>query len=667
MSEYTQDGRFLSIVTPLAKDELLLTSINGIEAISSLFQFSLTALSQNTDIKPEDLIHKSVTFTIHDNEKRVFNGYVSHFSFGEIKNNGLREYQLTIVPWTWFLNQNENRRIFQNKNTKDIVSQVFADLGYNDFDFKAEGGNPREYCVQYGESDLTFVMRLLAEEGYACFFNHDKKKHTLVIVDQMSAYAESPQSKLTYSKGNSPDAEINAWQHNYELKKGEWIVNDYNFKEPNKNLISQSTSKSKLEKNSQFKHYSYPSQYDFALGSKLANARMDAEEASANTISGASSCSGFSAGQFFSLLKHEAKSEMGKYLLLSVHHQASDASYFSSQGGDDQYSNSFSCMPLENMYRPPMVYTRPVMYGPQSALVTGPKGEEIYIDDFGRIKVQFMWDRDGKKDENSSCFIRVMQSFAGNGWGSSFIPRIGHEVIISFLDGDPDRPIVTGSVYNGNNKPPYASKTQSGIKTHSTKGGGADNYNEIRFDDKKASEQVYIQAEKNLDTYVKNNETIDIGNNETLTVGNDRVKSVKHDEVLTIGNDRTKTVKHDENSTIENDRNKTVNNNQTENIIKNKTIEVGQNHRESITGNMIINVDKDLTENVNGKYVEKVTKAYEASAKTITLEAADEITFKTGSAKITMKKNGDITISGKNINIKGSGNVVLKGSKVLAN
>jgi type VI secretion system secreted protein VgrG len=675
MSEFTQDGRFLSIVTPLAKDELLLTSINGIETISSLFQFSLTTLSQNTDIKPEALINKSVTFTIHDDEPRLFNGYVSHFSFGEIKSNGLREYHLTIVPWAWFLNQNENRRIFQNKNTKEIVSQVFSDLGYNDFDFKAEGGNPREYCVQYGESDLTFVMRLLAEEGYASFFTHEKKKHTLVIVDQMSAYAESPNSKLTYSKGNSPDAEINAWQHNYALKKGEWIVNDYNFKEPNKNLTANSPSKSKFEKNSQFKHYSYPSQYDFTLGSKLANARMDAEEAGANTISGGSSCSGFSAGQFFSLLKHDAKSEAGKYLLLSVQHQASDASYYSSQGNDEQYSNTFSCMPTDNMYRPPMVYNRPVMFGPQSALVTGPKGEEIYIDEFGRIKVQFMWDQEGKKDENSSCFIRVMQSFAGNGWGSSFIPRIGHEVIISFLDGDPDRPIVTGSVYNGNNKPPYASKTQSGIKTHSTKEGGNDNYNEIRFEDKKASEQVYIQAEKNLDTYVKHDETVTVDNNQTITVGNDqnitignnRNKLVKNNEVVTISNDRTKTVKHDENSTIKNDRNKTVSNNQTENIAKNKTIEVGNNHLESISGNMTISVEKDLTENINGKYIEKVTKAYEASAKTISLEAADEITLKTGSAKIIMKKNGDITISGKNINVKGSGNVVLKGSKVLAN
>lgn len=658
MSDFTQDGRFLSIATPLAKDELLLTSIDGIESISDLFQFNLTALSENVDIKPKELINKSVTVTIHDDKKRFFNGFVNHFTFGEIKNNGLREYQFSIVPWTWFLKKTESRRIFQNKNSKEIISQVFSDLGYNDFDFKAEGGNPREYCVQYGESDFTFVMRLLAEEGYASFFSHQDKKHTLVIVDQMSAYAECAQSKLTYSKGNSPDAEINTWQHDYEFKKGEWIVNDYNFKEPNKNLTALSTSKSTFDKNSQFKHYVYPSVYDFTLGSKLVNARMDAEEVGANTIKGDSSCSSFSTGQFFNLIKHETISEQGKYLLLSVYHHAKDSSYLSSQE-DDQYTNSFTCMPLANMYRPPMVYQRPTMLGPQSALVTGPSGEEIYIDEFGRIKVQFMWDKEGKKDENSSCFIRVMQSLAGNGWGSSFIPRIGHEVIVSFLDGDPDRPIVTGSVYNGNNKPPYDSKTRNGIKTHSTKGGSSDNYNEIRFEDKKSNEQVYIQAEKDLDTYVKNNET--------LTIDKDRTKTVKHDEISQIGNDRTKTVKHDENSTIENDRNKTVNNNQTESIANNKTIEVGKDHREAIAGNMTINVDKNLKESIKGKYVEDVTEEYALHAKTITLDADEKIIIKTGSAQIVMKSNGDITISGKNINLKGSANVVIKGSKVLTN
>ncbi|MCP4324582.1 MAG: type VI secretion system tip protein VgrG [Alteromonadales bacterium] len=659
MSAYTQDERFLSIVTPLAKDELLLTSINGIESISSLFQFSLTALSENTDIEAKALINKSVTFTIHDGIKRVFNGMVSHFSFGEIKHNGLREYHLTVVPWTWFLDRAENRRIFQNKTCKDIVSQVFSDLGYNDFDFKAAPGSAREYCVQYAESDLTFVMRLLAEEGYASYFKHEDGKHTLMIVDQMSAYAESPQTELTYSKGDSPDAEINAWLHNYEFKKGEWIVNDYNFKEPNKNLIAQSVSKSKLEKNSKYKHYDYPSLYDFASGSKIANARMDAEEVNSNTIAGASSCSSFAAGLFFKLDKHDAKSEKGKYLLLTVHHQASDNTLLTGQGGDEHYSNNFTCMPIESMYRPPMVYNRPVMYGPQSALVTGPKGEEIYIDEFGRIKVQFMWDRDGKKDENSSCFVRVMQAWAGNGWGSSFIPRIGHEVIITFLDGDPDRPIVTGSVYNGNNKPPYPSKTQSGIKTHSTKKGGADNYNEIRFEDKKDGEQIYVHAEKDLDTQVENNET--------LTVDNDRIKTIKNDENSTINNNRSKRVDKNQSESIGENKTIDVGKDHTETIGKNVDITIGENHTEAIGKNMTISVEKDLKETVNGQYTEAVTKEYGLKAKTITMQADEQITLKTGSAQIVMKSNGDITISGKNINVKGSGNVVLKGSKVLSN
>jgi type VI secretion system secreted protein VgrG len=252
-----------------------------------------------------------------------------------------------------------------------------------------------------------------------------------------------------------------------------------------------------------------------------------------------------------------------------------------------------------------------------------------------------MWDQEGKKDENSSCFIRVMQSFAGNGWGSSFIPRIGHEVIISFLDGDPDRPIVTGSVYNGNNKPPYASKTQSGIKTHSTKEGGNDNYNEIRFEDKKASEQVYIQAEKNLDSLVKNNQTVDVGNNDSLTVGNDqalavannRVKSIKKNETIKIGNDRTTTITKNETITVENNRSKTVDGSQIEKIAKNKTIDVGKNHIETIVGDMIINIDKDLSEVIKGNYTDEVTKDYSVKAKTITLEAKKKSPLKQAQLK----------------------------------
>jgi type VI secretion system secreted protein VgrG len=643
MSDFTQDNRFIAITTPLGKDELLLTAIEGAEYVSSLFQFQLTTLSTNLEIKPEEIIGKQVSVKIQNEQGRVFHGFVNQFSFGEVKSNGFREYRLTMVPWLWFLSKTENRRIFQNKNTRDIVSQVFSDLGFNDFDFRAQGGKPREYCVQYGESDLHFVSRLLEEEGYAYYFKFEEKKHTLVIVDKANAYDETPETNLNYSKGSTPDSQILDWEHNYEFRKGVWTLNDYNFKEPNKSLIAETKSKSKFANVGKFKHYDYPDLYEFGSGQELVKIRMDAEEVPMDTIEGASNCSTFYAGGMFKVDQHDAKSEKGSYILLAVQHQAHDSSYFSGESGDSDYINQFTCIPSEVHFRPIQTHHRPVMKGPQSAVVTGPAGEEIYIDEFGRIKVQFIWDREGKKDENSSCFLRVMQSWAGNGWGASFIPRIGHEVIVTFLDGDPDRPIITGTVYNGQNKPPYSSKTQSGIKTHSTKGGSAANFNEIRFEDKKGSEQVYVHAEKNMDTMVEN------------------------DETLTVDHDRTKTIKHDENSTIENDRNKIVNNNQSETIKNNKTIEVGNDHNETVKSNMTIHVEKDLKETVRGKYVENVTKAYDLHAKTITMDADDSITIKTGAAKIVMKSNGDITMSGKTINIKGSGNVVIKGSKVLTN
>jgi len=675
MSDFTQDGRFISIDTPLGKDVMLLASLEGSEHISSLFQFKLKTFSTNDNIKPEELIGKQVTVNVNNENKRVFNGFVNQFSFGEVHETGLREYQLTVVPWLWFLGQTQNRRIFQNKNTKKIVEQVFSDLGFSDFNFKANGGKEREYCVQYGESDLNFVLRLFEEEGYACFFEHEKSKHTLVIVDKANAFDECAETSLTYSKGTTPTVEIKTWNHRYSFKKGDWKLNDYNFKEPNKDLKAQITSKSKFAKNSKYKHYSYSDLYNFSAGTELVKARMDAEEAKINVIQAESNCCSFYAGGYFKLEKHDTSSEQGSYLLLSVYHYATETSYSTGQGSDNDYRNSFTCMPIESHYRPPLTHLRPVMQGPQTALVTGPKGEEIYIDEFGRIKVQFMWDQEGKKDENSSCFLRVMQSWAGNGWGTSFIPRIGHEVIVTFIDGDPDRPIVSGTVYNGNNKPPYDNKNHSGIKTRSTKGGTSDNYNELRFNDTKGSEEVYIHAEKNLKTQVENNEA--------LTVDNDRKKHVEHNETSTIGNDRSKTVTKNqledigENKTIKVGKNhrETINQNATINVIgeqtetvgKSLSIDIAENHSESIGKNMTISVEKDLRETVNGEYVETIAKAYSLKSKTILMEADDQITLKTGSAQIVMKSNGDITISGKNVNVKGSGNIVIKGSKVSSN
>lgn len=644
MSRLSQDNRLISISDfSLGKDTFLLTHFEGSEYLSSLFGFQLSVLSEDLEVAPEKVMGKNVTITLHNEQNRSFNGYVSEFSFGEIKADNLREYKFTMVPWLWFLSRTNNSRVFQEKNTKQIVSEIFNDWGFTDYDFRASVGANREYCVQYNESDLDFVSRLLAEDGIAYFFKHDSKKHTLYLVDQHNAFEECPETNLDYSKGTQPNTQINHWEHVYEFRKGQWTLNDYNFKEPDKNLVANSQSKSKFVDNGKYEHYEYPGLYQTTLGNELVKIRLDAEEASRNTVRASSDCSSFYAGGRFNLKKHTTASEKGEYVITHIQHVASETSYFSgdSQGAD--YSNQFICIPADVHYRPPYTAKKPVMQGPQSAVVVGPQGEEIYIDEYGRIKVQFIWDRLGKKDEHSSCYLRVIQSWAGNQWGSSFVPRIGHEVIVNFLDGDPDRPLVTGSVYNGKNKPPYSSKTQSGIKTRSTKGADAANFNELRFEDKKGAEQIFIHAEKNLDVEVENNET------------------------HTVDNDRTKIVKHNENSTIENDRDKTVNNNQSESIANNKSINVGKDHSESVAENMTIKVGKDLTESVQGSYAEKVTKDYGLQAKSITLQADDEITLKTGAAKIVLKSNGDISLSGKNINVKGSGNVVIKGSKVSTN
>lgn len=528
MDQLTQEHRLISISSPLPKDELLLTSFQGGEYVSRLFEFQLEVLSKNVALEPQKLVGEQVTVTFQNEKERVFTGYVSRFAFGEVKANDLRQYKLTIVPWLWFLTKTSNQRIFQEMTTKDIVSKIFKEHGFNDFDFMAKGGNKREYCVQYNESDFYFVSRLLEDDGISYYFKHTKSKHTLYLVDKQNSYEYCEEKDVTYSKGNQNNTQITSWEHFYEFRKGEWEINDYNFNEPKKNLVVSSKTKNKFSKVKKFKHYEFPSMYDTTDGANLVKVRMEAEEAKIDTIEAISDCSTFYAGGKFKLTKHAAKSEKDNYIITGIYHRAYDNSYFTGSEGQSEYGNNFVCIPADVHYRPERLHTKPVMKGPQSALVTGPSGEEIYIDKLGRIKVQFMWDQYGKKNESSSCYLRVVQSWSGDSWGTSFIPRIGQEVIVNFLDGDPDRPLVTGTVYNGDNKPPYSSKTQSGIKTHSTKGGGASNYNEMRFEDLKGSEEIFIQAEKDLNTLIKDNHT------RTLNKGDETIKVAKGNRKLSV-------------------------------------------------------------------------------------------------------------------------------------
>lgn len=660
----TQDDRLISISSPLGKDELLLTSFEGTEAISQLFEFQIEVLSKNHTLSPEKLIGKTVTVTIQNKQNRTFHGYISQFVYGEIKADNLRVYQFTMVPWLWFLTKTSNHRIFQNKSTKEIVTQIFQDLGFTDFDYKADGNSAnREYCVQYNESDFEFISRLLEEDGIAYYFEQKQDKHLLHIVDAQNAYQLCDETDLTYSKGNQPNTQINRWEHLYEFRKGSWSLNDYDFELPTKSQLKTKASTSQFANVKKYEHYEYTPYYDFAGINDLTKKRIEAEETPMDTIEGSSDCSSFYAGGKFLLQKHAVKEEQGEYIIISIQHKAMDDSYLAGNESKSEYKNDFVCIPEKVHYRPVLRRKKPWMQGPQSATVVGPNGEEIYIDEYGRIKVQFHWDREGERNENSTCFIRVIQPWAGSGWGTSFIPRIGMEVVVNFFDGDPDRPIVTGSVYNGDNKPPFTSKTQSGIKTRSTKGGGNSNFNEFRFDDNKGSEQVYLHAEKNLDTQVENNETLtvdvdrtkNIGNNESSSIGKNRDKSVGEDQSESIGANKSIDVGNNHSESIGKDKSMDVGANHTESIGKDKTLSVGSNHQEDIGKDMSLQVGKDMTLQVGDNLTADIGKK-------LSMVAGDQITFKTGSASITLKKNGDITIKGKNISIKGSGKIDIKAS-----
>jgi type VI secretion system secreted protein VgrG len=393
-----------------------------------------------------------------------------------------------------------------------------------------------------------------------------------------------------------------------------------------------------------------------------------------------------------------------KYLPISLSHTLSVSHYASGGGGgENDYRCSLIAIDGDRPFRTPATTTKPVVLGPQTAIVVGKAGEEIWTDEYGRVMVQFQWDREGKKDEKSSCWVRVAQAWAGPKWGAIHIPRIGQEVIVDFLEGDPDRPIITGRVYNGDNMPPYdlpENKTQSGIKSRSTKGGSPNNFNELRFEDKKGSEEVYLQAEKDYEILVKNDEhrivghdrTEEVKNDETITIDGNRTETVHKNELITIDGTRTETVSKDETITISGARTESVAKDETVSISGQRTLSVTKDDSTTVNGKQAVTVAKDQSVDIAGARVFSIAKDDSVSiggkltisiakdetlqvGKKLVIDVADEIQIVTGDASISLKKDGSITLKGKDIVVDGSGKVsikaggdlVTKGSKVSQN
>lgn len=623
-SEYTQENRRLRIETGLGEDELLLRRFHGVEGISQLFHFDLDLLSHNGTISPQDIVGENVAIIIEsdDDKPRILNGFVKAFQYAGLEGRGLYQYKAEVVPWLWFLDKTSDCRVFQNQTVKQILESIFAELGFSDYSFALnETYEPLEYCVQYGETDYNFVCRLLESAGIFYYFEHQPKKHVLHLCDASSAYAKLSEPSLIHSSGNRLDYYINAWQHRFQYCSGAYAQSDFDFEKFNQSLVTETSSAVKLANNSVFTRYDYPGNYkDSDKGRNLTTLRMQQEEMNYEKVRAASNIHFLEIAKTFSLESEENEADKGaSFVITEIHHAGSNPSYLDDQEAGQVYSNQFCCIPSAITFRPMSITPKPKMEGVQTAVVVGKSGDEIYTDKYGRIKLQFHWDRYGNRDEKSSCWVRVATQWSGPKWGTIGIPRVGQEVVVTFVNGDPDQPLVIGSVYNSANMPPFplpAGKTVAGMKSRSTSSDGSA-YNEMSIDDTKDSEQIKVYAQKNYNTTV--------GHDLNSTTKNNATYNVDVDMASTVGGNKTALVRGNEERKVEGNQKKTVNGNQTAAVIGDvqhdvggkvkssvgssedhevgaaQTLQVGANQSISVGANQEVSVGANHTLEVGGK------------------------------------------------------------------
>ena len=619
------------VLTAPVDQDLLFKSMSATEELGRLFEFEIEALSPSPDITPEDLLGKpvSVALELDAEQTRYFHGRVCAMGTSGTESR-MFGYRLILRPWLWLMTRRTDTRIFQDLSVVDILKKVFEPFE-PDYHFDLQGTFPKyDYCVQYRETDFNFASRLMEQEGIYYYFTHTADKHTMVLVNSPSAHEPNPWQE-TFQFRDSIDGQlefeaVTQWQTTKEIQSGKVVLRDYDFESPALDLQVQAAA-TRPKASELLEHYDYPGNYvKKPGGDRYSKLRIEELQARYSRVHGSGALRGMACGTRFALKSHPRADQNREHLVLSTRMQMAYSGY--EAGPDRTYCQcQFTAMDGDELYRPERITPKPLVAGVHTAVVVGPAGDEIHTDAHGRVKVQFHWDRLGKKDAKSSCWVRVSSPWAGQNWGMISLPRIGQEVIVDFLEGDPDRPIVTGSVYNGEQMPPYGlpgSGMVSGFKSASTPGGGG--YNEISANDTKGKEKVTIHAQYDMST------------------------TVQHDDTQTIVNDRTITVTGKHTETIKKDTSITVSEG-------NYTHTVGK-------GNSLVKVDTGThTHNVKGLVTETfldaqktdVTKDVTITSSTgkIKLDGKTEIVLVSGASSITLKADGTITISGKKIEITG--------------
>lgn len=701
----TQATRTIAVGSPLGEDKLLLKIFTATEQMGRLFRIELELLSEDGSIAPVDVLGQNMTVRVQSpgggvdgGTTRYFNGYVARWHQSP-PSGGMARYRATLVPWMWLMSRAADCRIFQEMTVPDIILKVFRDHGFSDFESKLNESYPTlEYCVQYRETDLNFVSRLMEQSGIYYFFKHEDGKHTLVLADSISNHVvEAGYDEIQYHEpepqivGKEFITDFYVEQH---VQTGRYMHTDFDFTKPATNL------ETKLEHGASyagggFEIFDYPGEYTVtADGEKYAKVRMEEMQAEHEIAHGQSDSRGITVGSKFRLSGYPRDSYNVEWTTTSttIHAEADSYQGAGGQGGGTSvYSCQFRVIPSTVPFRAARVTPKPLISGPQTAIVCGKSGEEIWTDKYGRVKVLFHWDRHGKNDETASCWVRVAQVWAGKKWGGMHIPRIGQEVIVEFLEGDPDRPIITGRVYNGVEMPPYAlpdNATMSGVKSNSSKGGGG--FNEFRFEDKKGEEQIFTHAEKDMHTRVKNDRLEIVLNNSHSIIKKDAYAKIEQDQHEMIKRDRVEDIGRDHSLTIARDQMIRVNKTLSLTVAEDVAEKFDKNHSEITKEKIFYQGDEvviegktNVTIHVGSSYIAinadgikiatdgeiVLDSKKDLKGKTLSnlsMEATQAMTLK-GTTGLTAESTATAEVKSPSTTVKGDGMLTLKGGMVMIN